>query len=57
MRHLTDAWRRLAMLLRRSELDNGLDEEFQFHIDRQIEKNLRAGMTPAEFVGLSCRVW
>lgn len=37
---------RLRSLIRRDALERGLDEEIRFHIDQQVEKNLRAGMTP-----------
>jgi putative ABC transport system permease protein len=40
--------RRLAGLFRRSQVEHGLDEEITFHIEQQIAKNLRAGMTPEE---------
>ena len=33
---------------RSSALDRELDEELQFHFDRQVDANLAAGMTPAE---------
>ena len=39
-------FRRLFLLPKRTELETGLDEEIRFHIEHQIEKNLRAGMTP-----------
>jgi predicted permease len=32
----------------RDDLDRRLDEEIRFHLDQQIEKNLRAGMSPHE---------
>ncbi len=48
MRHLTEVWRRVRSLRRRRELESGLDEEIRFHIERQTEKNLRAGMSPDE---------
>ncbi len=48
MRQLMEGWRWLRSLRRRSELESGLDEEIRFHIDRQTEKNLRAGMGPDE---------
>jgi predicted permease len=48
MRAVREGWRRLLSLGRRRELDSGLDEEIRFHIDHQIEKNLRAGMAPDE---------
>src|SRR5688572_12452344 len=48
MRRLMEGWRRVRSLRRRNELETGLDEEIRFHIDRQTEKNLRAGMAPDE---------
>jgi predicted permease len=48
MRGLVDLLRRLRSLLRRSELDDRLDDEIRFHVEQQIEKNTRAGMAPAE---------
>src|SRR6185503_10749588 len=48
MTGLMSAWRRLVSLGRRHDLQAGLDEEILFHIERQTEKNLRAGMAPAE---------
>lgn len=48
MRGVMEGWRRLRSLRRRNELESGLDEEIRFHIDRQTEKNLRAGMAPDE---------
>ena len=48
MRRLIEGWRRLRSLRRRNELETGLDEEIRFHIDRQTEKNLRAGMATDE---------
>lgn len=44
MGRVKEAWRRIRWLPRRSGLESGLDEEIRFHIDRQTEKNLRAGM-------------
>ena len=41
-------FRRLFLLPKRTELETGLDEEIRFHIEHQIEKNLRAGMTPKD---------
>ncbi|HEX6308275.1 MAG TPA: ABC transporter permease [Longimicrobiales bacterium] len=38
-------WHRL---LRGRELQAGLDEEMRYHIERQTEKNVRLGMSPAE---------
>src|SRR5918996_1495047 len=48
MGRLTEGWRRVCSLWRRNELETGLDEEIRFHIDRQTEKNLRAGMAADE---------
>src|SRR5687768_16964977 len=39
---------RLRALLRRNAVEQELDEELAFHIAMETEKNLRAGMTPAE---------
>jgi putative ABC transport system permease protein len=43
-----EGWRRVRWLGRRNEVERGLAEEIRFHIDRQTEKNVRAGMTPDE---------
>jgi hypothetical protein len=43
-----EGWRRLLSLLRRREMDGGLDEEILFHIDAQTQKNLQAGLAPEE---------
>ena len=48
MRWILEAWYRVRSLLRRGTLEAGLSEEIQFHIDQQTEKNVRAGMHPAE---------
>jgi putative ABC transport system permease protein len=48
MRRLLEGWRRVRSIPRRGDLETGLDEEIRFHIDRQTEKNLRAGMTTDE---------
>ena len=39
---------RLRSLLRRASVETELDEELRFHLDRQIDDNLAAGMTPDE---------
>ncbi|MGH8176222.1 MAG: ADOP family duplicated permease [Steroidobacter sp.] len=46
MRGRLTGW--LRSLRHRRDLDGALDEELRFHIDAQIERNLRAGMPPAE---------
>jgi len=48
MRWIAESWRRLRSLVQRDSLERGLDQEIRFHIERQTEKNLRAGMTPVE---------
>ena len=48
MRALTDVWRRLRALVRLRELEDRLDDEIRFHVEHQIEKNRRAGMTYPE---------
>ncbi|MPY89197.1 MAG: hypothetical protein GEU99_14890 [Luteitalea sp.] len=45
MSWMTERWRRIRSIGRRHEMESGLDEEIRFHIDQQIEKNLRAGMS------------
>ncbi|HZB44621.1 MAG TPA: ABC transporter permease, partial [Pyrinomonadaceae bacterium] len=39
---------RLRALLRRGEMDSELEEELRYHLEREIELNLRGGMTPEE---------
>ena len=41
-------WRRLRALLRRGELDSELEEELRYHLERETEQNLGAGMTAEE---------
>ena len=45
---LADMLRRLRSLVLRRELEDRLDDEIRFHVEQQIEKNRRAGMTPDE---------
>jgi hypothetical protein len=35
-------------LLRRSQVENDLDEELRYHIEQQTEQNIRLGMNPEE---------
>lgn len=35
-------------LFRRHEAKRWMDEEIRFHLEMEMEKNLRAGMTPSE---------
>jgi putative ABC transport system permease protein len=45
---LSEGWRRLRSLLRRQQIESGLEEEIRFHVEQQAEKNRRAGMAPDE---------
>lgn len=38
----------IRSLLRRSDVENELDEELRHHLDLEIEKNVRNGMTPQD---------
>ena len=46
--NLKDLLRRWRALTHHDELDQELDEELRFHLDRQIEQNINNGMTPEE---------
>ncbi len=48
MAFLRDALMRLLGSVRRKTVEQNLDDEVQFHIDMQTEKNLRLGMSPDE---------
>ena len=48
MESLAERLRRVRSLFRRSAIEDGLSEEIRFHLEQQIEKNIRAGMTPDE---------
>jgi putative ABC transport system permease protein len=48
MRWIREGWWRLRSLTRVDRLERGLDEEIRFHLERQMDKNLRAGMAPDE---------
>jgi hypothetical protein len=48
MRWATVAFLRLRSLLVRSKVEAELDEEMRYHLERQIDENLNAGMTPAD---------
>lgn len=39
---------RLTALFRKRQLDSRIDEELRFHLEMQIEENIRRGMTPQE---------
>lgn len=45
----TNRWRkRIRALMRRDDVERELDEELAFHLEMETEKNVRAGMPPAE---------
>jgi hypothetical protein len=46
VRHLKELLRSIRSLLRRRQEEQQLDDELQFHLERQIEQNLAAGMAP-----------
>jgi predicted permease len=48
MRWLTQLRMRIQMLLGRNSATTRLDDELSFHIERQIEENIAAGMAPDE---------
>src|SRR5687767_6002510 len=48
MSWIGERWYRLRSVMRRSSVEDGLDEEMRFHIDQQTEKNIHRGMTPIE---------
>src|SRR5258708_18606912 len=45
---LSDLIFRLRYLFRRGAVENELDEELRFHLERQVEKHVRAGLTREE---------
>jgi predicted permease len=48
MSRMTGLGMRLRQLLRRAAAEERMDEEFRFHIEMEVEKNVRDGMSPAE---------
>ena len=48
MGRFLNALRRIASIGRRTAIERGLDDEIEFHIHEQTEKNLKAGMTPED---------
>ena len=46
--NLRDLLRRWRALTQQSEMDHELDEEMRFHLERDIEQNIRNGMSPAD---------
>ena len=45
---LHDLLFRLRSLMRRSAAENELDDELRFHLERQIDKYVKSGMSQAE---------
>jgi len=45
---LSQLWRRLVSLVRRSRLEREMEVEMRFHLDMQIEENLESGMATDE---------
>ena len=45
---MSDLYIRLRSLFRRTTVDEELDDELRFHLERQTEKYLRAGMNPEQ---------
>ena len=48
MSWMQGTWRRLRSIGRRDAIERGLDEEIRFHLDRQTEQYVRAGIAPDE---------
>ena len=48
MRALDKARLLLRSLIRRSEVERELDEEFRFHLDQLVDENIAAGMREDE---------
>ena len=42
---LDDLRYRTRSLVHRKQMEDELDEELRFHFDKQVEKNMRSGMT------------
>jgi hypothetical protein len=47
---LTDIIFRLRSLLRRKTVETELDDELRFHLEQQLEKDVRSGLTREEAV-------
>ena len=45
---LSDLLFRLRAIFHAKSMDTGLDEELRFHLDRQLEKHTRAGLSPEQ---------
>ena len=45
---LSNFLRRWRALIHKKELDDELDEELRFHLERDVEQNIKSGMTPKD---------
>ena len=45
---LKDLFRRWRALTNKKEMDSQLDDEMRFHLERDIEENIKSGMTPED---------
>jgi putative ABC transport system permease protein len=48
MRGIAGVWQWIRSIVRPRALEDGFDEEIQFHLDQLTAKNRRAGMSPDE---------
>ena len=48
MAWLGELWRRLGVLLRRTQLDRDLKEEMRLHLDLKTQRLIEAGVEPEE---------
>jgi putative ABC transport system permease protein len=46
--NLSDLFRRWRALTHKAEMDHELDEEVRFHLEREIDQNIKDGMTPED---------
>src|SRR5437867_9416627 len=48
MSAIREVIRSIGALFRKNRLEDEMDEELRFHVEKQIEDNIKAGMTPRE---------
>src|SRR5918995_997863 len=46
--NLSDLFRRWRALTHKDQMDQELDEEMQFHLEREIDQNIKNGMSPED---------
>ena len=46
--NLSSLFRRWRALIHRDQMEDELDDEMRFHLERDIEQNIRSGMTPED---------